>query len=136
MATRQERTRQIGHLAEPGGHPAPAAVDVRAGLAASPDAMALAHALRTDPARARGLIARLARPRHATLTQTLVADGILASDTPKGLVSLRFPLSAAELLFVARSLERIADHATNVAELVHYAATGHYLQEREERGEG
>lgn len=43
--------------------------------------------------------------------------------------------SAAQLLFVARSLERIGDHATNVAELVHYAATGHYLQEREERGE-
>jgi phosphate transport system protein len=43
--------------------------------------------------------------------------------------------SAAQLLFVARSLERIGDHATNVAELVHYAATGHYLPEREERHE-
>lgn len=34
--------------------------------------------------------------------------------------------SAAQLLFVARNLERIGDHATNVAEMVHYAATGFY----------
>ncbi len=38
--------------------------------------------------------------------------------------------SAAQLLFVARNLERIGDHATNVAEMVHYAATGTYLPER------
>lgn len=46
--------------------------------AVSPDVMALAHALRSDPARARDLIRRLARPRHAALTQTLVADGVIA----------------------------------------------------------
>ncbi|APE28612.1 phosphate signaling complex protein PhoU [Aurantiacibacter gangjinensis] len=34
--------------------------------------------------------------------------------------------SAAQLLFVARNIERIGDHATNVAEMVHYAATGEY----------
>ena len=39
--------------------------------------------------------------------------------------------SAAELLFVARNIERIGDHATNVAEMVHYAATGAYLTDRE-----
>ncbi|MGI8943708.1 MAG: phosphate signaling complex protein PhoU, partial [Qipengyuania sp.] len=33
---------------------------------------------------------------------------------------------AAQLLFVARNLERIGDHATNVAEMVHFAATGLY----------
>ncbi len=43
--------------------------------------------------------------------------------------------SATQLLFVARNLERIGDHATNVAELVHYAATGRYLPERDEPGE-
>lgn len=43
--------------------------------------------------------------------------------------------SAAQLLFIARNLERIGDHATNVAEMVHYAATGHYLPEREDRGD-
>lgn len=34
--------------------------------------------------------------------------------------------SAAQLLFIARNIERIGDHATNVAEMVHYAATGDY----------
>ena len=34
--------------------------------------------------------------------------------------------TAAQLLFVARNIERIGDHATNVAEMVHFAATGTY----------
>ena len=37
---------------------------------------------------------------------------------------------AAHLLFVARNLERIGDHATNVAEMVHFAATGERMAER------
>lgn len=41
--------------------------------------------------------------------------------------------SAAELLFVARNIERIGDHATNVAEMVHYAATGSYLTDKEDQ---
>ncbi len=41
--------------------------------------------------------------------------------------------SAAQLLFVARNIERIGDHATNVAEMVYYAATGNYLTDREDR---
>ena len=40
--------------------------------------------------------------------------------------------SAAQLLFVARNLERIGDHATNFAEMVYFAATGNYLLDREE----
>lgn len=43
--------------------------------------------------------------------------------------------SAAQLLFVARNLERIGDHATNVAEMVYFAATGDYLADREDRTE-
>ncbi|MFU7528952.1 phosphate signaling complex protein PhoU [Qipengyuania sp. ASV99] len=39
--------------------------------------------------------------------------------------------SAAQLLFVARNLERIGDHATNVAEMVHFAATGLYPPEED-----
>ncbi|MFP5394772.1 MAG: phosphate signaling complex protein PhoU [Alphaproteobacteria bacterium] len=39
--------------------------------------------------------------------------------------------SAAQLLFVARNLERVGDHATNVAEMVYFAATGLYHSERE-----
>jgi phosphate uptake regulator len=31
--------------------------------------------------------------------------------------------SVAQLMFVARNIERIGDHATNIAEMVHYAAT-------------
>ena len=42
--------------------------------------------------------------------------------------------SAAQLLFVARNIERIGDHATNVAEMVYYAATGSYLTDKEEKG--
>ncbi|NOU04480.1 MAG: phosphate signaling complex protein PhoU [Novosphingobium sp.] len=41
--------------------------------------------------------------------------------------------SAAQLLFVARNIERIGDHATNVAEMVYYAATGSYLTDKEDR---
>ncbi len=39
--------------------------------------------------------------------------------------------SAAQLLFVARNLERIGDHATNVAEMVYFAATGMYHSEQD-----
>jgi phosphate transport system protein len=37
----------------------------------------------------------------------------------------------AHLLFVAKNIERIGDHATNVAEMVYFAATGHRLADRE-----
>jgi len=37
----------------------------------------------------------------------------------------------AHLLFVAKNIERIGDHATNVAEMVYFAATGSYLADRE-----
>ncbi len=38
---------------------------------------------------------------------------------------------ATHLLFVARNLERIGDHATNVAEMVYFAATGEHIADRE-----
>ncbi len=41
---------------------------------------------------------------------------------------------ATHLLFIAKNLERIGDHATNVAEMVYFAATGTHLAERP-RGE-
>lgn len=37
----------------------------------------------------------------------------------------------AHLLFVAKNLERIGDHATNVAEMVYFAATGKQLVDRD-----
>jgi phosphate transport system protein len=39
--------------------------------------------------------------------------------------------ASTHLLFIAKNLERIGDHATNVAEMVYYAATGTHLGERE-----
>ena len=41
----------------------------------------------------------------------------------------------AHLLFVAKNLERIGDHATNVAEMVYFAATGTQMPERIKTGE-
>jgi phosphate transport system protein len=37
---------------------------------------------------------------------------------------------ATHLLFVAKNLERIGDHATNIAEMVYFAATGQRMSER------
>ncbi len=37
----------------------------------------------------------------------------------------------AHLLFIAKNLERVGDHATNIAEMVYYAATGVHMGERE-----
>ncbi|MCW3845664.1 phosphate signaling complex protein PhoU [Sphingomonas sp. LB-2] len=42
----------------------------------------------------------------------------------------------AHLLFVAKNIERIGDHATNVAEMVYFAATGRYLTDREANEQG
>ena len=39
------------------------------------------------------------------------------------------------LLFIAKNLERIGDHATNIAEIVHYAVTGQPLTEARPKGD-
>ncbi len=39
------------------------------------------------------------------------------------------------LLFIAKNLERVGDHATNIAETVHFAATGEALPEVRPKGE-
>jgi phosphate transport system protein len=41
--------------------------------------------------------------------------------------------SSTHLLFIAKNLERIGDHATNIAELVHYSATGIQIENRPKR---
>lgn len=38
--------------------------------------------------------------------------------------------AGAHLLFVAKNLERVGDHATNIAEMVYYAATGDHMADR------
>ena len=44
--------------------------------------------------------------------------------------------SCTHLLFIAKNLERIGDHATNIAERVHYAVTGEMLPATRPRGGG
>jgi len=41
----------------------------------------------------------------------------------------------AHLLFIAKNLERIGDHATNIAETVHYAVTGETLPQTRPKGD-
>ena len=43
---------------------------------------------------------------------------------------------SAHLLFIAKNLERIGDHATNAAEMVYFAATGERMVERSRGGGG
>jgi phosphate transport system protein len=39
------------------------------------------------------------------------------------------------LLFIAKNLERIGDHATNMAETLHYAVTGQTIEEQRPKGD-
>ena len=41
---------------------------------------------------------------------------------------------SAHLLFIAKNIERVGDHATNIAEMVYYAATGQQMAERTRGG--
>ena len=41
---------------------------------------------------------------------------------------------SAHLLFVAKNLERVGDHATNIAEMVYYAAIGEHMADRPKAG--
>ena len=41
----------------------------------------------------------------------------------------------AHLLFIAKNLERIGDHATNIAETIHYAITGEALPDSRPKGD-
>jgi phosphate transport system protein len=43
---------------------------------------------------------------------------------------------SAHLLFVAKNLERVGDHATNIAEMVYYAATGEHMADRPGKSAG
>ena len=47
----------------------------------------------------------------------------------------RYGAAAVHLLFVAKSMERVGDHATNVAEHVHFLALGKVLEADRPRGE-
>ena len=59
--------------------------------------------------------------RHDAVLAEIVA-GMTADPTSVG--------DGTHLLFIAKNLERIGDHATNIAELVHYQLTGEDLADR------
>ncbi len=42
---------------------------------------------------------------------------------------------SAHLLFIAKNIERIGDHATNIAEIVHYNVTGEVISEDRPKGD-
>jgi phosphate transport system protein len=42
---------------------------------------------------------------------------------------------SAHLLFVAKNIERVGDHATNIAEMVYYAATGEHVAEHKKKAD-
>lgn len=44
--------------------------------------------------------------------------------------------ACTQFLFIAKNIERIGDHATNIAELVHYMISGHQFEEPRRKGEG
>jgi phosphate transport system protein len=39
------------------------------------------------------------------------------------------------LLFIAKNIERIGDHATNIAEIVNYMVTGSHVEEERPKGD-
>jgi phosphate transport system protein len=43
--------------------------------------------------------------------------------------------SCAHLLFIAKNIERIGDHATNIAEYVHFIASGELVAEEREKAD-
>jgi phosphate transport system protein len=42
----------------------------------------------------------------------------------------RLITESAHLLFIAKNLERMGDHATNIAEMVFYVVTGERMEDR------
>jgi phosphate transport system protein len=57
-------------------------------------------------------------------------DGVLRDIIGRMIDEPRTVADSTHLLFIAKNLERIGDHATNIAELVHYQITGTDLEDR------
>jgi len=77
-----------------------------------------------DPAKAMGVIDRdrAVDDFYNSVFRTMVT---FMMENPKTISE------SAHILFIAKNLERIGDHATNIAEMVYYAATGTHPPERE-----
>ena len=65
---------------------------------------------------------------HDTLAFTPRRGGfVIACDAPGVPLDARNITPSTHLLFIAKNLERIGDHCTNMAETVHYLVTGEEL---------
>ena len=58
---------------------------------------------------------------HTSVFQDLLSDMLMESE---------HVIACTHLMFAIKNLERIGDHATNVAELIYYQATGKELSDR------
>ncbi|MQX36948.1 phosphate signaling complex protein PhoU [Roseospira navarrensis] len=63
---------------------------------------------------------------HTSLFRELVS---YMSEDPRNITA------CSHLMFIAKNIERIGDHATNIAEMVHYLVLGRPLRETRPRGE-
>ncbi|PCI51701.1 MAG: phosphate transport system regulatory protein PhoU [Alphaproteobacteria bacterium] len=82
---------------------------------------------------------RDAKKALAVLAQDTEVDKIYTSlfreiltymmEDPKNITAL------THLLFIAKNIERIGDHATNIAEQVYYVKTGHYIERDREKAD-
>ena len=74
------------------------------------------------------LTALVAKHGHSSIG-TIAPHGIIGQSFDGSMIE-----PGAHLLFIAKNLERIGDHATNVAEVVHYLVTGQELTADRPRG--
>jgi phosphate transport system protein len=70
------------------------------------------------------LVARVMRQVISRMSQDLISSSSTAADEVE---------CSTHLLFVTKNLERVGDHATNIAEMVYYAATGDHMIEPPKR---
>ena len=72
-----------------------------------------------------------ARTRRSTISTTRIFRELITymMEDPRNITP------CTHLLFIAKNLERIGDHATNIAETVHYAVKGETLPETRPKGD-
>ena len=118
-----KRTKSLSRLDRAGATHAAAAPVIRMGETARIQLSAAIDALfHADPIAARAV--REGDDRVDDLYNSVFGDLLKVMAAKPDLVS-----AGTQLVFAAKSFERIGDHATNIAERVHYGLTGHELCE-------
>ena len=112
----------------------------------------------TDPVRLSGSVVRMGRRAQAQLTEAL--DAYVKSDVDAAIAVWRRDVEiddvynalfretvtymmedprtitlGSQLLFIAKNLERIGDHSTHIAEMVHYSVKGESLGDNRPKGD-